>query len=383
MGEYLNCKGKEILNQIKIGIGFHGSVEFGHPASVGGLIVNTTREIADMGCSIKVFCGSSNNLGSNFDSYGRIQIFPFGSRPIKKFPNIYAWQKIFWISWKIANSNVDIVHIHQRPELVIGYYIFKTRNPFLIFHVNSHPNSWIGKRFERAIRKADLIISASKFIKKRLVEKFPFLQGKIEVLYNGVDTRIFKPIAKMKKRGDAAKDFLVFFAGNIWKEKGFDVLLKAAKGLQKENVKVLIAGSFTPETNPLHKQFEEHSPENVAYLGLIKHDDLPEYCANADITVIPSRWEDPCPLVVMEAMSCGTPVIGSRTGGIPELIDNEKNGLLITPGSVSALKDAIVWCKNHPNELKNMGVEARKKALRFDWKIISEQLRKIYEEILS
>ena len=84
-------------------------------------------------------------------------------------------------------------------------------------------------------RKSDLVIAVSRFIEDRLIEEFPFLKGKTKVLYNGVDSEIFSP--KEKNKGFKIESrFTVFFAGNIWLEKGFDVLLKAAKGLQKENV---------------------------------------------------------------------------------------------------------------------------------------------------
>jgi len=383
MGKYFNHKGKEILNNINVAIGFHGAVEFDHPASVGGLIVNTAGEISKKGYSIKIFCDSSNDFRGKFDVRDRIQIFPFRSRVAMGIAKIYAWEKIIWISRKIAQSNVDIVHVHQRPELVIGYRYFKNNSAAVIFHVNSHPNSWIGKRFERAIKIPDLIISASKFIQKSLIDKFSFLAGKVEVLYNGVDSVMFKPSIKKLKRGKNDKRFVVFFAGNIWKEKGFDILVESAKELLSEEIYYVIAGDFDPTSNALHEEFRRKTPENVEYLGCVKHNVLPAYYSDADVTVVPSKWEDPCPLVVMESMACGTPVIGSKVGGIPELIDDKKNGLLVTPGSVNELREAILWCKNHPLRMLPMRIEARKKALKFDWKIISVQLGKMYEEILS
>ena len=79
MGKYFNNKGNKILNYINIAIGFHGIVKFDHPASVGGLIVNTALKISKKGHSIKIFCDSSKNFLGKFDVLDRIQIFPFRS----------------------------------------------------------------------------------------------------------------------------------------------------------------------------------------------------------------------------------------------------------------------------------------------------------------
>jgi len=368
---------------VNIGIGFHGSVDFKSPASVSGIIVNTSKILAQKGYIFRIFCDLCRNECLKKSNFKNISLYPYFNMFFHQNARFYLWHKILWISYKLANSYADILHIHQKSELVIGFSFFKNAHIPLIFHINSHPEAWKGARYERAFRKSDLVIAASRFIEESLIKKFPFLIGKTEVLYNGVDTEIFSPKEKDRPSFPKKSIFNVFFAGNIWLEKGFDVLLKTAQKLNKKNIKFLIAGTFSPEKNLLHREFKENSPENVEYLGCIKHDDLAKYYASADITIVPSRWQDPCPLVVMESMSCGTPVIGSRIGGIPELIDDGRTGLLVTSGSVNELKDAILWCKIHPERLREMGVEARKKAIRFDWNIISEQLEKIYEELLS
>ncbi|MCK4234495.1 glycosyltransferase family 4 protein [candidate division WOR-3 bacterium] len=366
-----------------VSIGFHGSVDFNNSTSVSGIIVNLARVLSKQGYNFRIFCDSSGemHLGANIPK--NIAMHYYSNKFIGKGTRFYEWQKILYISYKLSKFYADVIHIHQKPEIVLGYNLLNNQNIPIIFHINSHPAAWKGSRWKRAFEKSNLVIAASKFIKRSLINKFPFLIGNIKVLHNGVDTKIFSP-QKINNTLRTPKGlFTVFFAGNIWIEKGFDILLKVAQELKKEKIRFLIAGTFSPDKNHLHRQFKKNTPENVKYLGCIKHDDLAQYFASSDITIVPSRWEDPCPLVVMESMSTGTPVIGSRIGGIPELIDNGKNGFLVTPCSARELKDAILWCKNHPEALKDMRVAAFKKALRFDWRIISERLEKIYEKLLS
>ena len=167
--------------------------------------------------------------------------------------------------------------------------------------------------------------------------------------------------------------------------KGFHIILKTAKELFRNNKDIffIIAGGFYPDKDALHKKWKEDSPPNMKYLGFLLHNDLAKYYASADVAIVPSIWEDPCPLVVLESMSSETSVIGSRIGGIPELIDDSINGFLIKPGSVEELKDKILWCKNQPSQLKEMGIKARGKALKFDWAIVSERLKNIYLEVIT
>lgn len=371
------------MKKVKVSIGFHGSVDITRPVSVSGIIVNASKILSQKGYIFKIFCGSVGRESQKDNNLKNISLEPYFNRFFRWNTRFVEWGKMLWISYKLANSYADIIHIHQQPVIVIGYYLFKKSYSPVIYQIHCHPNAWKKvSRLERAFRRSDLVIAVSGFIEASLIKKFPFLKGKTKILYNGVDTKIFKPMERNNILKPRKKVFTVFFAGNIWLEKGFDILLKTAQELRKENIKFLIAGTFSPEKNPLHRQFKKNTPESVEYLGCIKHDNLPKYYANADVTITPSRWEEPFGMVIIESLACGTPVIGSRIGAIPELIDNEENGFLVTPGSVNELKDTILWCKKHPDMLKEMGIRARQKALGFDWKIISEQLKEIYEGLL-
>ena len=167
--------------------------------------------------------------------------------------------------------------------------------------------------------------------------------------------------------------------------KGFEILIKAAEVIYEKSkeVTILVAGGVYPETDVMHKKWISISPPNMYYLGLLPHDELSSYYASVDVCVIPSLWEDPCPLVVFESLSSGTPVIASKIGGIPELVKNGVDGFLIQSGSVKELSERIMWCKENDRKLKKLSSNARKSAEKRDWKQVSLELEGIYNNLLA
>jgi glycosyltransferase involved in cell wall biosynthesis len=370
-----------------INILFNGSIDFNTPASVAAEICNTSKHISKEGVEFRIFCdgkpmegGDSLPLAEEIND--KVSIYRFPGRKLQKSRRAYKWGKIFWIAGMSALKDVSLNHIYCIPELELCSRLFSPQTPN-IFHVQSFPGSWHGNRWLLAMKNSDLIIAVSKFIKRKLIEKYPITQRKVIVLPNGADTDMFHPKREFDIRGELGlrkSDFIVLFSGNLWEEKGFHIALKTAQNLHKRNEDIvfLAAGGLLPDKNPRHRKWMFQTPANMKYLGFLSHADLARYYASADVTIVPSLWEDPCPLVVFESLASGTPVIGSRIGGIPEFIDDGIDGYLITPGSVSELVNRILLCKRNARRLETMGEEARKKGVQFDWSIISDHLRKIY-----
>lgn len=374
-------------NKISINVLYHGNIDYKNPSSVSAVVICAAKCLTKHGYDFAIYCDYQQPKSKNILPFEEqlcegIRILRFNGIKYRRNKRLYNWAKIFWISKKSGNNEVLLNHIHVLPELVLTSRLFSKKIPN-IFHVHSFPGSWQGKRWLFALKYADKIIAVSSFIKEKLIEKYPFVEHKVTVLFNGVDTELFNPQRKFdlkRKLGLAQNRFIVFFSGNIWKVKGFETVVKTAKELfhSERDIVFIIAGGFNPETNQLHRKWKEVSTPNMNFLGALNHGDLSRYYASANVTIVPSLWEEPFGMVIIESMSCGTPVIGSRIGGIPELIDDGINGFLINPGSVKELKEKIIWCKEHFKRLKEMGKKARKEALQFDWSIISDKLKTIY-----
>jgi len=124
-------------------------------------------------------------------------------------------------------------------------------------------------------------------------------------------------------------------------------------------------------------------PHCYSFLGYIPHDKMPEIYSNSSIFVLPSLIES-FPFSVLEAMSSGAAVIASNVGGVPEMIEDGVDGLLVPPGNPEILAEKILFLLNNESELKRISKKARERVLReFTSEIMSNKTEKIYERILN
>ena len=131
----------------------------------------------------------------------------------------------------------------------------------------------------------------------------------------------------MVRFGIGRKDKVLVFVGRMSEEKGIDKMLRALDYVQYEHLKCLIVGSliYNNDTEDeyqkeIHRLAEKHK-DKVVFTGFISQQDLPDIYNLADIAVLPSMWDEPAGLTMIEALACGTPVITTRSGGIPEYVE--------------------------------------------------------------
>ncbi|MCC8073264.1 MAG: glycosyltransferase family 4 protein [Clostridiales bacterium] len=179
---------------------------------------------------------------------------------------------------------------------------------------------WNNKKIYEQI---DTIICCSEFMKSKL-DTNPILKNKTVVMHNFIDRCNNNNFTNKK-------DYVLYF-GRFSQEKGIKTLLKVCKSLP--DVHFVFAG-----TGPL--EHEVSNIENIKNVGFKSGEDLKKLISEAKFCICPSEWYENCPLSVMESISMGTPVIGADIGGIPELIDDGKNGCLFESGNEKQLSDII------------------------------------------
>ncbi len=143
------------------------------------------------------------------------------------------------------------------------------------------------------------------------------------------------------------------------------------------NVRWLLVGD-----GPLLKDLKAEAPSNVTFTGYMKGENLAELYASADLFVFPSGTET-FGNVVLESMASGTPVIGAKAGGVQEIIQHGKTGLLCPPRNSDAFANAITSMLEHPDRLWDFGQESRLYALSQSWEAIFDDLLLRYIEILN
>lgn len=204
----------------------------------------------------------------------------------------------------------------------------------IYLHIHHDPGMTNNSQFKKEINLCNKVIVVSNFIKSRLIECINFNKN-IEVLNNCTNTNIFnknnytyrKRNEIRNKLGIKENDTAIIFSGRPIKGKGVKELILAIKDI--DNVKLIIAGS-SGFGNKVKSEFEEellkissNMKGKVIFTGYIHNTEMPDIHSAADIAVVPSIMNDSAPLVVLEYMASGLPLITTDSGGIPELIDKE------------------------------------------------------------
>jgi len=207
----------------------------------------------------------------------------------------------------------------------------------------------------------DRFISPSQFLKTKMTEA-GFPEDKIEVLPNFI-ARIVNPAT-------SKKDYYCY-VGRISEEKGIDTLLKAAAQLPY-SLKVIGGG---PLLDAFRNQFTH---KNIEYAGYLDPENVFEIVKEARCVVMPSVWYENNPLSVIEALCMGTPVLGARIGGIPELIEEGVNGFLFTPKNIPELTEKIELCFHHFHDRYNFEKIAGQAQNKFSSETFYNKLIEIY-----
>jgi glycosyltransferase involved in cell wall biosynthesis len=172
------------------------------------------------------------------------------------------------------------------------------------------------------------------------------------------------------------------FVGRLSQEKGLHVLLDAWRRLPG-NYGIQIIGDG-PERKALESQVSHDNLAGVVFRGRLPHGELTRVMKYARCLILPSVWYEGFPMCIAEAFACGTPVICSRLGGMQEIVDDRRTGLLFEPGDAADLVAKIAWAWSHPAEMQAMGHEARREyEERYTAEKNYEQLMDIYEKAVA
>ena len=197
----------------------------------------------------------------------------------------------------------------------------------------------------KTYRKIDRIIAPSEFMRQKLIEG-GFTARQVVYMQNFAKQEILNIASRGSDRTDRDDPYLLFF-GRLSKEKGIDVLVDAfiaAIPSLPANVRLVIAGDG-PERQRIEEKVASAGPcvsGRVELAGFQRGDALKAYVERASLAIASSRWRENMPYSIVEAFACGTPVIGTNIGGIPELVVEGETGFICEPGSSSSLTEAIV-----------------------------------------
>ena len=229
----------------------------------------------------------------------------------------------------------------------------------------------------------DGVVAVSGAVKNALLSS-GIAEGKIEVIHNGVSLLRFDPsrIDRAEVRGElgiSAKDFVIGAVGKLHQGKGVYELLRAAAVTEGERPVTLLFVGDGPEKEGIIREARRLGIAERTIITGIRRDVERMYAA-MDIFVLPSTCDEAFGMVIIEAMAMGKPVIGTRVGGIPELISSGENGLLVPPGDAAALSEAIKKYLGDGEFAPEIAISGRRTVQAVFWE---ETLGERFEKVLA
>jgi len=290
----------------------------------------------------------------------------------------------------LRRQQIDILHTHLFEPSVIGLSAgLLARTPVRVmtrhysdYHTRINKN-WHVRLDQLCTRLSNAVIAVSQHTAEHMIEKEFAPDSKVRAIVNGIDFDRAKVSgndakSRIRREFNAEESYLLLIVARLHPEKGHTYLFKALSDIRRrvnKPVRLLVAGTG-PFDSDYRQQVEANGCEDiVSFLGFRK--DSADLMAAADLVVLPSVAEA-FGLALTEALYIGTPVVATRVGGIPEIVDDGVDGVLVPPGDSAALADAIADLLNDPARLKKMMGAGRDKVLsrfRFD------NMVRAYEEL--
>jgi len=213
---------------------------------------------------------------------------------------------------------------------------------------------------------------------------------KTRTILNGVDCERFRPdidAEDLRENLNLGDSKTVLFVGALTKwhrYKGLDNLLRAFSSLRGANVKLLVVGGgdLEPEYEAIARELEIRG--RVVFVGEVPDSLLPKYYAISDMLVLPSKdRSEGFGLTILEANASGIPAIASAVGGIPGILVDGENGILVPPNDPVSLAEAIRKLADDDDYRMNMGKRSRELALEHDWRKVAGETERLYIEMLG
>ncbi|WP_328773274.1 glycogen synthase [Streptomyces sp. NBC_00286] len=248
-----------------------------------------------------------------------------------------------------------------------------------------------------AIEAADAVIAVSGAMREDILGCYSALDpAKVRVVHNGIDTALYQPdhgTDVLERIGVDPDRPYVLFVGRITRQKGVPQLLRAVRDIDPAAQVVLCAGA--PDTPEIDREFRDLFQElsgvrqGVFWIPqMLPRPDVIQLLTHAAVFVCPSVYE-PLGIVNLEAMACGTAVVASRVGGIPEVVEDGETGLLVSVDEnaeqhAAQLARALDALLADPETRRRMGEAGRERAVReFGWDAVARRTVQLYEELLK
>lgn len=289
------------------------------------------------------------------------------------------------------SGGVDVFHVHSPlspvpPETAPIVSTFHTMTLQDLRYIesgglrallNTAEALTVSSRIEtKLIQRSTRMTAVSAEVRDSLARYGVQPQG-VEVVYNGVDSEVFSPGSGSSSPGQ------ILYVGRFDLRKGLFDLLSAVKFLHFAGMRLVMVGKGPLESVLKARIRALGLEDRVELRGYVPRKDLVHLYQASEVFVLPSRYEG-LPTVLLEAMACGTACVSTTVGGVPELVKQSVNGILVPPADPEALAAAIQGLHEDSRTRSEIGREARRRIVsRFSWQSIAANFERIYLEALG
>ncbi len=289
---------------------------------------------------------------------------------------------------KLFRLRPDVVQIENRPAWVSWVKAALPRTKVVL---NLHSLTFLGqshisqKSAVMALREADAVTLNSHSLRRQVARRFALSKSSWNphVIYPGVEAGEFAHSGSTKS---SAREFRLLFVGRVIRQKGVHVLVETVRELKRNRVPVRL--TIIGRTPPWEKAYRSHLVKKarglpIRFAGFVAPSLLPPFYKDADVLVCPSQGHEAFGLVNLEAMAAGLPVVGSRQGGIAEIV-NESSGILVKDYRNShSFANVLREMATDPERMAALREGALRRAGEFSWKKCASQFWQVYQRALE
>lgn len=368
---------------------------------------NLCRELAKLGHEVHVISASPKRKIIQTSPNLIVHSIPVLNKHFLKTFSFWLRMRRFYkvlqqnIHFDILHTNVTsglslTPHLVKIPRIVTIHHLAKTvfqitkNSPSQIFE-DLAGETGIVSRIEKMfidfdkveINRADKVVAVSNFVKNSVISTYKVPESKVETIYNGVSWKEYfcsqSEIEEVKRTYKLGNEPTILYVGRLEKRKNLESLIKAFKlVVEKTNCKLVIAGSgkqsLLKETT-VSLGINKH----VIFTGFVEDSSLKRLYNACNVFVLPSHMEG-FGLTLLEAMAAAKPVVASNIGGIPELVKNGINGILVNTNNLEELATALMFFLDNPELAKNMGLRNREYVEKsFSWEKTAKMTSELYE----
>ena len=326
-------------------------------APIGGVEVNLLeigRELAHRGHTIDLAYLVDGMYRDDYSAFcpslRQVRGFSFSRRQA-----LADLRRIIPSAWAASRKRPDVVYVNQINEIVYGAMASRLARTPLICHLHGCVASGVSPRLATQV---DRFVAVSRYVSDYWLAA-GVAPDRLAVVHNGIDPAAYPPggVAERsearERLGLPEEGFVALYYGRIDPDKGVEVLLDAWGKLQGDlDVgRLLLVGSPSVHQNPAYLQsLHDRAPAGCHWLPMQRDVLTPLHAA--DVVVLPAMWAEPFGRVIVETLSTGRPVVASRTGGIPEILNGPFERFLTEPGDAGALakhlRELVEWRRHEP-----------------------------------